>query len=49
MDVAERTSGVRLFRACGAAELNARDAINVLVPGSTNKSFPDDRTVRDGL
>ena len=49
MDVAERASGSRLFHACGAAELNARDAIDVLVLGSASRSFPDDRSVRSGL
>ena len=49
MDVGERATGGRLFHTCGAAELNARDAMNVLVLGSASRSFPDDRSVRNGL
>ena len=49
VDVAERASVGRLFQTCGAAELRTRDAISVLVLGTASKSFPDDRSVRDGL
>ena len=49
MDVAKRASGGRLFHTCGAAELNARDELNVLVLGSASRSFPEDPSVRDGL
>ena len=47
MDGAECASGGRLFQTCGAVELKARDAIIVL--GSASRSFPDNRSVHDGL
>ena len=49
MDVVDRAVDGRLFHTQGAAELKARDAMTVLVLGSTSEFILDDRSVHEGL